>query len=133
MPHNPIEPGSAKDWLRHAASDLAVASEANIQGVLPQTLCFHAQQAVEKSLKAVLVHLGCEYPLTHVIARLITLIKQQGIDWPDELDAAADLTIYAVQLRYPGANPEIAQEEYDEAVDIAKCVMEWAGHIVDSA
>ena len=42
-------PGSPQEWLDHAISDLALARlglEAN--EVLPEQVCFHAQQAVEK-------------------------------------------------------------------------------------
>jgi sialate O-acetylesterase len=50
-----IEPGSAQDWLRHARSDLALAGGSIVAGVIPQTLCFHAQQASEKAIKTALV------------------------------------------------------------------------------
>ncbi len=52
MPH---EPGSPEAWLSYALSDLALAKAVGIDGVLREALCFHAQQAVEKSIKAVLV------------------------------------------------------------------------------
>ncbi len=48
-----VEPGSPADWLRHAASDLKLARIARPPEVLLEALCFHAQQAAEKALKAV--------------------------------------------------------------------------------
>ena len=45
MPPTDNEAGSATDWLRHARSDLALAQDAALPGVLLESLCFHAQQA----------------------------------------------------------------------------------------
>lgn len=50
---NSITGGSPDDWLRHAYSDLELARVALPAKVLLELLCFHAQQAAEKSLKAV--------------------------------------------------------------------------------
>ncbi len=44
----------ALDWLRFARSDLQLASLEPQDDILPETLAFHAQQAVEKGFKAVL-------------------------------------------------------------------------------
>jgi HEPN domain-containing protein len=60
-------PGSAADWLRRAHSDLGLAGIALPCDVLYNELCFHAQQAVEKSIKAVLVHYGVEFKRVHDI------------------------------------------------------------------
>jgi len=51
----PPEAGSPRDWLRLAKADLAIARlELPPDGLL-ELLCFHAQQAAEKSIKAVLL------------------------------------------------------------------------------
>ena len=72
MPPDSDEPGGGKDWLRHARSDLAMASAVGPVGdILAETLCFHAQQAAEKALKAVLVHGGIEFPRTHSLRLLV--------------------------------------------------------------
>ena len=56
MPRDNLTIGSADDWLRHAESDLSLAQiKRNGDEILIETLCFHAQQAAEKALKAVLV------------------------------------------------------------------------------
>jgi len=42
-------PASPEEWLVHAASDLRLAKLGKEgRGILPQQICFHAQQAVEK-------------------------------------------------------------------------------------
>jgi len=55
MPPEVYAPGSPADWLRHAYSDLALASTMPLPQILLEQLCFHAQQAAEKALKAILV------------------------------------------------------------------------------
>jgi HEPN domain-containing protein len=51
------QPGSPEEWLRYAQSDLKLASITLPSGVLLEALCFHAQQAAEKAIKAVLISL----------------------------------------------------------------------------
>jgi HEPN domain-containing protein len=92
MPSDAPTPGSPEDWLRHARSDLALARQRHAPEILLTTLCFHTQQAVEKGIKAVLVQRGIVFPYTHDLARLITLVRDARLPWPEELDAAAALT-----------------------------------------
>jgi HEPN domain-containing protein len=130
MPPNLPIPGSPADWLRHARSDLALAQQRHDPAILLTTLGFHIQQVVEKSIKAVLVRQGIVFPYTHDLARLITLVQGAGITWPEELNAAAALTEYAVASRYPGLGGEITAEEYLQAIALAQRVLNWAEHII---
>lgn len=57
-----------------AAADLVIATETDID--LCETLCFHAQQASEKAVKAVLIDRGVQFPYTHNMARLITIVRE---------------------------------------------------------
>lgn len=129
MPPDPPAPGSAADWLRRARSDLMLASIPLPQGVLYNELCFHAQQAVEKSLKAVLIHYGIEFRKVHDIDYLVSLLPSQ-VELPLEAEQMADLTSYAVTSRYPGDYEEISQNDYQEALRVAQVVFAWAERIV---
>ncbi len=71
MPH---EPGTPGDWLRYARSDLALARAPVSKEVLLEVLCFHAQQATEKALKAVLINRGMTAPWTHNLRTLLDLL-----------------------------------------------------------
>ena len=93
--------GGPREWLRYARSDLALAQQRRSRDVLRATLCFHAQQAAEKALKAVLVSKRVAFPFQHNLAHLVSLVEDAGIAWPDELDAVVELTQYAVESRYP--------------------------------
>jgi hypothetical protein len=63
-------------------------------------VCFHAQQAVEKALKAVLAARGVEFPFIHDISGLAKLCREAGAPLPGDLDGADLLTPYAAGLRY---------------------------------
>lgn len=69
-----MPPEVAARWLAYADSDLAVARGADRPGVLTETLCFHAQQAAEKAIKAVLVAGGAE-PHERTISRCCLLLS----------------------------------------------------------
>ena len=123
------QPGSAADWLRRARSDLALACLPLPAHVLYNDLCFHAQQAVEKSIKAVLIHHGIEPRKTHDIAHLLALLPANAPPPPAAEDMAS-LTSYAVMLKYPGDYEDVTEEDYREAVRIATSVYAWAERIV---
>ena len=61
---------------------------------------FHAQQAVEKFLKALLVAHGKVFAPTHNLARLAQNLETTGIVLPVTLDALKRLNPYAVAFRY---------------------------------
>lgn len=76
-----------------------------------QTLCsdpatsdaiwgFHAQQAVEKLLKAALSSRGTRFPFTHRLLDLADLLSDAGCPIPQEAEALLDLTPFAVEFRY---------------------------------
>lgn len=125
MPPEGVDPGSPADWLGHATSDLTLARAGPIEGVLFEDLCFHAQQAAEKALKAVLVLRSTPFPRTHSIRTLLDLLPP-AVDFPSELREAAILTDYAVSSRYPGAVERVDANEYEHAIRLAAAVVSWA-------
>ncbi|WP_259067962.1 HEPN domain-containing protein [Salinibacter ruber] len=88
-------------------------------------MCFDVQQAAEKALKGLLLHLEVSFPYTHDLADLITLLEDQHSDVLDSVKDAAILTDYAVATRYPGVGEPVTEEEYKRAVAIAEHVLEW--------
>lgn len=63
-------------------------------------LGFHAQQAVEKMIKAVLAHNEVSYERTHNIAYLLNLLDEADIPKPDRADDLPNLSPWAAELRY---------------------------------
>ena len=124
------EPGSPADWLRFARSDLAIAQRPPEGAVLLEALCFHAQQAVEKSLKAVLLAEGICFPRTHSTRILLNLLPTT-LPSPGDLGALAALTDYAASSRYPGDYEPVTTKEYHEALGLAEAVVQWATSVLD--
>jgi len=83
--------GSPHSWLAHAKSDLRITQICRSDsGVLPNQTVFHAQQAAEKAIKAVLLEHKIRFPRTHDLGELIVLIQQHAVMWPfapDEVEA----------------------------------------------
>jgi HEPN domain-containing protein len=129
MPHESHFSGSPADWLRYARSDLELARINRPDEVLFEELCFHAQQAAEKALKAVLIAEGISPPKTHNIRMLLDILSQVIVA-PQEVEDAAGLTDYAVTSRYPGDFEPVGEEEYNEALGLAKTVVTWAEKVV---
>ena len=123
--------GSPRDWLAHAESDLNLARVArDRKDVLPEQSCFHAQQAAEKSLKAVLLFKQIEFPLTHDIAELVELAARSGLALSKEISEADLLTPYAAETRYPGHLEEITPFDVDEAIRLAEAVLQWTKEVL---
>jgi len=129
MPPDAASRTAAGEWLRHAESNLALAREPKPEGVLWEHLCFNAQQAAEKAVKAVLVFHRIEFPKTHEIGNLLALFRDAGHPVPEALWRAATLSPYAITSRYPGA-PPVEPEEYQHAVRLAAAVVRWAEEVV---
>jgi HEPN domain-containing protein len=67
-------------------------------------VCFHAQQAVEKCLKAVLFTHQIEFRRTHNLVELAGLLRKTGIKVPIEDSELDMLNPYAVEFRYDDAD-----------------------------
>ena len=89
--------------------------------------CYHAQQTAEKAIKALLVYFGVEPEFTHDISRLLKELEKH-IDIDDEIRIASRLTTYAIETRYPDDYYEINEDEYEEAVQIAKVCLDWVDY-----
>src|SRR5437773_492940 len=107
-------PDDPREWLRLARGDMLVA-HADIPGAPLELLCFHAQQAAEKAIKAVLLDAGVAFPHMHHLDRLLDLVEAEGISVPQEVRDAGSLTLYAVTTRYPLPSDPVSQEELDNA------------------
>jgi len=124
MPPERFPPDDPKEWLNRARSNLAQA-RAEHPDVYLEDLCFNAQQAAEKAIKALLLQRGIRFPYIHDLAELLRLLDQAGEKIPPQVRAARQLTDYAVEARYPGLAEPVSREEYEEAVSIAEEVVCW--------
>ncbi len=85
---------------------------------------FHAQQAVEKFLKAFLVNHQIEFPKTHNLGEILNLVAAIDVPLADSLRNVTVLNPFSVDVRYPGDIPEMTPEDAKRAVDLASKVRE---------
>jgi HEPN domain-containing protein len=109
--------------------DFAARSLLPVEGVADAILGFHAQQAVEKSLKAVLASVDVQFPYTHDLDGLIELCRGHGLEVPDALEDADQLSPYGVGMRY-GASHDTRLDR-DQALEWSAAAIEWAQAIVE--
>ncbi|MCI0513782.1 HEPN domain-containing protein [candidate division KSB1 bacterium] len=118
--------GSAQDWLARSKGDLALAQIQLPEDAFFEDLCYHAQQAAEKAIKAIYVQQKLKFNYIHDLAELLNGLKNKGIEIPPEIEAAAELTIFAWEARYPGPVEPVTEEEYQQAIKMASVVYHWA-------
>ncbi len=121
---------SYKEWINRAKSCLVLAKESDKKDVYLEDLCFQAQQAAEKAVKAVMVCLSIELPHTHNFNVLLLKLREK-IKIPDYIIRVIELNDYAVQTRYPGDYTPVSNAEQKAAVNIADSVVKWASDFVN--
>ncbi len=86
--------------------------------------CFHAQQAVEKALKAVMFLHKLEFRRTHDLEELAGTLVDAGINIPLEEEALRRLTPYAVEFRYDDESMPLVSPE--QAISYTSQMVAWA-------
>ena len=110
----PPELAEVRRWLEKAENDWRTA--AAVLGQDPpinDAAAFHAQQCVEKTLKAYLVWREHEFEKTHDLRALVELCADHDAAFLDHRDAVQPITAYAVRFRYPVARDPTEQEVRD--------------------
>jgi HEPN domain-containing protein len=123
MPAHENTAAIAREWMNKAENDLKNAAHTLKLGAdcPTDTVCFHAQQCVEKYLKAALVALGTPFPRSHDIEILLELMP--GHARPSlTVEEQRRLTEYATVMRYPGPYDPVTLSEAKEAVKLARRV-----------
>jgi HEPN domain-containing protein len=87
-------------------------------------ICFHAQQAVEKSLKAALFCKRIEFRRTH------ELLTKHDVLLPLPVEAITSLTPCAVTLRYDDVEVEVAHLSIEDLDEVVPVVRQWAEDIL---
>ena len=112
---------SSSEWVNKAEEDYRLMEAAG--GLDPPAYdggCFHAQQAAEKYLKAVLAERVIPFPKVHDLTRLLDLIDPANNELTAmraDLDALSRLS---TQVRYPGFSAD--SDKAKEARGIAAAV-----------
>lgn len=90
---------------------------------------FHAQQATEKLIKAVLSHNQIAYPLVNDLDRLIHLLEAEQITQPPGVQQLGSLTPWATHLRYEDP-PEPTSLDRPAIITLVNDVADWASALI---
>ena len=122
-------PNRVHDWFRQAERDLEQAVDSR-RADRHEWACFAAQQAAEKAVKALHLHLGQE-AWGHVVARLLVELPS-GTAAPAKLiDQAKDLDNFYVATRYANGHASGAPFEHygplqsEDAINYARQIVEF--------
>jgi HEPN domain-containing protein len=110
--------------VRKAESDLLAMNASRDAGAL-DAACFHAQQAAEKYLKSFLASKDVAFPHTHNLSKLLDACAALEPSLRELSDTAANLTPYAVDLRYDfefWPTKEAAQEARTAAIAVRDAI-----------
>jgi len=100
--------------MNKASHDASVAAHiVASDGPELDVAAFHCQQAIEKMLKAFLVHHRVEFEKIHDLRRLLDLCAGVDATFDELRDSVEPLTVYAVAYRYPGPADPTADEVSD--------------------
>ena len=114
----------ARVWLGYSETDLRAAHALINSGeFFPRQICFLAQQCGEKAIKAVLVFEDVYFPKNHDLDRLRDLIPD-GWKVKEQFPDLAELTVWAVESRYPGNTPDVTEGEAQETLRLAEAVFD---------
>ena len=115
-----------KEWIKKADNDLKTCKkELNSEEPIIETIAFHAQQAVEKYLKAFLTYHNVPFGKTHNIALLIEKCKKLNKEFEYLYEIEADkLYPIGITIRYPYPY-DLTLEEVAEFVKIAEKVRDF--------
>ena len=118
-----IRATDVRAWLRKVENDLRCA-EIDLDADPPaaEDALFHCQQAVEKSLKALLAWHDRPFRKTHDLAELGHECTDIDASLEPICRRAAELTVFAWAFRYPGDVEQVPREEADEALALARKV-----------
>lgn len=108
-----------QQWIERAEEDLCNAEHTlTLKKDCPVgTVCFHAEQCVEKYLKALLVSQRIDFPKTHNIPELIALLPDSIRPTMPAVEQE-QLTDYATVVRYPGDWDPITREDAEKSVEV---------------
>jgi HEPN domain-containing protein len=90
----------SREWLRKAQDDLDVIEEIKNKKHLTNMVAFHAQQAIEKSLKAIIDEFNLGFVKIHQIERLLEIVKEH-LEAKIDNEIVQMLDSLYIESRYP--------------------------------
>jgi HEPN domain-containing protein len=131
-----VDSGNFLDWFAKAENDLRAGL-----GILryyeeppTDTICYHAHQAAEKSLKGLLICKGGEMPRTHDLVELLNLCIGREVRLEQFKDDIEVLNKYYIEAKYPPDMPIVySKDEAAKALDIAQLIFKTLSGMIGKA
>jgi len=110
--------GTVKEWRDKAEGDYRTARREFDAADSPSydATCFHAQQSVEKLMKAIMIHHQIVPPRSHNLARLSELLKPLCPGLVLAIEDLNHLTTIGIAVRYPGESAD--RDDAEEVLQI---------------
>jgi HEPN domain-containing protein len=117
----------SRRWLAKAENDLkAVKQLLTFEDAPTDVISFHCQQSVEKYLKSYLTLVDVRVKKTHDLETILYLCIGEDKDFKElDTEEIANLTFYAVEIRYPEDYIELTISEAEELYKIARKVRDF--------
>ena len=121
MQHDPEMIAEVRAWLHKAGRDIGAGDhDLTAEEPFTEDAVYHAQQAVEKSFKALLVWHSTPFRKTHNLEELGEQVLSCEPELRGVVDAVVPLTMYAWKYRYPGDEGSPSYEEAEQAIRTAR-------------
>jgi HEPN domain-containing protein len=118
-----------QEWVDKAEGDFATAQREIEVENKPNydAVCFHSQQCIEKYLKACLQENNIAFGRTHDLTKLLDAFLTMEPSWEDLRNNLDELTVYAVEFRYPGisADQTIANDAFSDCTQIRQVIRQY--------
>lgn len=121
-------PSRARDWFNQALRDLEQAEDSRQAG-RHEWACFAAQQASEKAVKALHLHLGQE-AWGHIIARLLRELPETVLVPEELVEKGRVLDNFYIPTRYANSHPAGAPFEHYGPLQSEEATR-YAGQIIE--
>lgn len=109
-----------RQWFHKAESDLLnIRNNLSSEHIPTDTVCFHAQQAIEKFFKGALVASGRNITKTHDLVKLLSDVADIIPELSRYEDQLEEVSEYGVGVRYPDDFYEPTHEEAEKAFALA--------------
>jgi HEPN domain-containing protein len=116
------------EWITKAEGDFATAKRELKAEEHPNydAVCFHAQQCIEKYLKAFLQESDVPFPKIHDLAGLLSLALAIEPTWSSMTADLNTLSAFAVEYRYPGDSADLdeAKEAFQKCTKLRQVLRE---------
>ncbi len=118
------------EWIQYAEADLASSELQKNRSGLYHISVYQSHQAVEKIIKAYLIHQHIEdVPKIHDLRKLTIIAKQHGLDISAEQKSVLDLDSFFPKLRYPFGD-QINAENAARCYEIAERLVDTIKSII---